>query len=407
MPNSIHRVCKLFLAAALLTACGDDGGTGPEPETRLFDRYVALGNSITAGFKSGGINDSTQAHSYAVLLAQRFNAPFAVARLQRPGCPPPLVGPFLLTRERVAGASAISCAGFVQPIPQPVQSLAFPGFKIADALAVPGGLTGTVYQQVLGNRSLVQAMIEAKPSLVSVWLGNNDALTAATAGDLGFLTPLASFESSLDQIVSAIANQTAAQDAVLLGVTDPQLAPIVQPGVYFWALAQDPVTRELLPKPVSDTCAPLTPTGQANPGAANLVSLRVLDDAAVAEVSCAETAAYVLNAAEQQTLSGRAQAFNAAIRSRAQARGWIYLDADALTRAQLVDPNRIRKCQGVVQASTPEQFRAAILNTCPHPNAPNFFGSLVSYDAVHPSLAGQKIVADAIEAALRAKHGTL
>ena len=397
----------LVPAAVLLTACGTDEGTGPEPEARLFDRYVALGNSITAGFESGGINDSTQAHSYAVLLAQRVNAPFTVARLQRPGCPPPLVGPFLLTRERVGAASPASCTGFVQPIPQLVQSLAFPGFKIADALLVPTGLAGAIYQQVFGNRSLVQAMVDAKPTLVSMWLGSNDALTAATTGDLTFLTPVNAFESSLDQIVAAIHGQTPAKDAVLLGATDPQLAPIVQPGVYFWAVAQDPRTRELLPKPVSGNCAPVTPAGQANPQAANLVSFRALGDAAVREISCADDAPYVLNAAEQRAISERVEAFNAAIRSRAEAKGWIYLDANQLTRAQLLDPNRIRKCQGIAAAATREQLESAVRNTCPNPNAPNFFGSLVSYDAVHPALAGQRIIADAIETALRAKHGAL
>ena len=36
----------------------------------MFPRYVAMGNSITAGFQSAGINDSIQQQSYAVLFAQ-------------------------------------------------------------------------------------------------------------------------------------------------------------------------------------------------------------------------------------------------------------------------------------------------------------------------------------------------
>src|SRR5438094_453648 len=35
----------------------------------MFQRYVAMGNSITAGFQSGGINDSTQQQSYVGLVA--------------------------------------------------------------------------------------------------------------------------------------------------------------------------------------------------------------------------------------------------------------------------------------------------------------------------------------------------
>ena len=404
MPNA-SRLLRVVLPAAVLLGACEDRGTEPKP--KLFDLYVAVGNSITAGYESDGINDSTQAHSYAVLLAQRANASFQTVRLQKPGCPPPLTGPMVLTQARVGGASAASCTGFVVPIPQPVQNLSFPGFRIADALQVPTGPIGAVYQQTLGNRTLIQAMTDAKPSLVTVWLGNNDALTAVTSGDLQFLTPLDQFQTSVERIASAIKAQTSIREAVLIGVLDPQYAPIAQPGAYFWAIAQDPAGRALLPKPVSDNCAPLSPTGQLNPQAANLVSFRGFTDAAVATISCADNAPYVLNEGERRTISARVEGFNAALRSSAESRGWIYLDVNPLLQAQLADPNRIRKCQGLASATTLDQFQAAVLNTCPHPAAPNFFGSLISFDAVHPTVQGQRIVADAIEARLREKHGEL
>jgi len=44
-------------------------GVPPYAGGAMFQRYVAMGNSITAGFQSGGINDSTQRRSYAVLVA--------------------------------------------------------------------------------------------------------------------------------------------------------------------------------------------------------------------------------------------------------------------------------------------------------------------------------------------------
>ena len=42
----------------------------------LFRRYAALGNSITAGFQSAGINDSTQRRAYPVLLAMAMGTDF-------------------------------------------------------------------------------------------------------------------------------------------------------------------------------------------------------------------------------------------------------------------------------------------------------------------------------------------
>ena len=70
-------VLGLVLAAA---ACNDDQLNRPfsnVPVDPLFERYVSMGNSITAGFQSGGINDSTQLQSYAVLLAQAMHSPFS------------------------------------------------------------------------------------------------------------------------------------------------------------------------------------------------------------------------------------------------------------------------------------------------------------------------------------------
>jgi hypothetical protein len=68
-------------AAVAIAGCGDADGklflpVNP-PGGALFSSYVALGNSITAGVQSGGINDSTQRQSYEYLLAQQAGTRFA------------------------------------------------------------------------------------------------------------------------------------------------------------------------------------------------------------------------------------------------------------------------------------------------------------------------------------------
>jgi len=113
---TVVAIVAILAASAVLGACRD-AGVGPTPDDPLFERYVALGNSVTAGFESEGINDSTQAHPYSVQFAARFNAPFAWARVRMPGCPAPLVGPLALTTERVGGARATDCAGLRTPCP--------------------------------------------------------------------------------------------------------------------------------------------------------------------------------------------------------------------------------------------------------------------------------------------------
>ena len=81
-------------AIAAIVSCGDADSKvlGPVDPTggALFKTYVSIGNSITAGYQSGGINDSTQRQSYAVLLAKQMSTRFAIPSLRAPGCPPPV-----------------------------------------------------------------------------------------------------------------------------------------------------------------------------------------------------------------------------------------------------------------------------------------------------------------------------
>ena len=59
-------------------------------DAAFMARYVALGNSITAGYQSGGINDSTQRRAYPALIARAFGLALRVpgAVRQGPGCAP-------------------------------------------------------------------------------------------------------------------------------------------------------------------------------------------------------------------------------------------------------------------------------------------------------------------------------
>src|SRR5881275_411809 len=76
----MHRVKILagLLALALLTA----GGAFAQVS---FTKYVALGDSLTAGFSSGSINQNFQATSYPALLARQFG----ITDFQQPLVSPP------------------------------------------------------------------------------------------------------------------------------------------------------------------------------------------------------------------------------------------------------------------------------------------------------------------------------
>ena len=409
-------IALLAFVAFVATSCieGDEPLMVDQADYALFERYVSLGNSITAGFQSGGILESTQLEAYPVLLAAKANARFGIPALNPPGCPPLLVAPLSTTRT---DTTACGLRTFARP--DPIQNLAVPGANTGH-LSDPIGTGTTLNTLILGGRTQLGAMADADPSLVSVWIGNNDALGAALSGNTAALTPLATFQSEYDEIVDAIL-ATDAQDAILIGAVNPMIgAPALQPGAYFWAL---PDTLPLSPTDtlffdVSDNCAPFDMTGTPNPLAARLISFIGVGNALAAgerplTINCVDGVriggafqpGFILDEEEQSALSARIVAFNAYIEQQADANGWMYVDPMAILGPALAQPDNIRKCQGLATATDPASFAAAVVNTCPGPAAPNFFGSYFSFDGIHPSAAAHAVIADALAARINEVHG--
>ncbi|HEX8697147.1 MAG TPA: SGNH/GDSL hydrolase family protein [Longimicrobium sp.] len=421
----------LALAALPLLALGACVGDGDDLLTEapagaaggaLFERYVALGNSITAGFQSGGIVDSLQARAYPVLLSQRAgNFNFGIPWLAKPGCPAPFTAPF--TPQTGVPACALRVAD-PDSVPTYVQNLAVPGVRIADLFAIPSGSIAQLYTLVTGGRTQVQAMIDAEPTFVSVWIGNNDALNAVASGVLGplaagadsNLTRLAPFQARVTELAGAI-NASGAQGAALVGVVNAiQFAPIVQPGAFFF-LARDVTTRRFNGKLVNDNCSPVNNLGQPNPLAANLVSFQAVTSTAIPEINCdpaQQGGLFLLDQTEIAVITARINAYNAALQAAAAANNWVYVDPNTIFAPQLTTrtsgrTNQIRKCIDLATATTAAQFQAAVLNTCPVTGAtaaPNLFGALISLDAVHPSSAAHVLFANALAAAINARYGT-
>ena len=410
-------VALLAVLAVGLTACLDHDETVIiEPAGgELFERYVALGNSITAGFQSGGINRQLQADAYPVLLAAKANAPFGIPELAMPGCPPPLVGPLTTTR-----IDTVSCAPRTFDAPDHVQNLAVPGANtghISDPLG-----TGTFLNTLLlGGRTQIGAMQDAEPTLVSVWIGNNDALGAALSGDTSALTPVSAFQAEYDEIVAGII-AAGPQDAILIGAANPMMvAPALQPGAYFWAIAQNPPPG-LPTLNVSSNCAPFELSGNPNPLAFRLISFIGVANAIAAgedpitidcvdgvQINGAFTPDYLIDETERGTIATRIATFNTYIGQQATANGWMYVDPTAIIAPALANPDNIRKCQDLATATDAQSFAAAVQSSCPVDLDPTtqttFFGSYFSFDGIHPSATAHAVVADTLAGRLNAAYG--
>ncbi len=424
-----------LLGTVLLGACvgdGDDILTVPATPNggTLFTRYVALGNSITAGYQSGGINDSLQQRAYPVLLAQRAGATFTYPSINNPGCPRPFLAPLGAT-GRVGTADRCSRANN----PRIINNLGVPGERILDLLRFPTDVNlGRLHTLMVGERTQLRAMIESEPTFVSLWIGNNDALEASVSGVLGpraagadsTLTPMATFQTRLNAVVDSI-KVAAPEGAMLVGVVNAvRAAPIIQPGAYFF-LARDPATGRYQGKPVNANCSPVTALGLPNPLSANMVSFQILGDANFPEINCDPAAypagsPYLLTVQEATIVSQRVTQFNNAIQAAAVANNWLYVDPNVILEEYRNEETqvtiggqpmrlhqRLRKCQDLPAATTAAQFQAAVLTSCPVTGptaAPNFFGSLISFDGVHPSSEAHRVLAGRFAAAINTKYGT-
>src|SRR5687768_13204166 len=139
-----------LLAAAL--ACSD---APTAPTSPIFARYVALGNSITAGFQSGGISDATQRTSYPALIAKQARARYTYASLGA-GCPAPITD---LLDAMSTGTIGGTCAVAGTPGRKLLNNVAVPGADSFDPLAVtpsPDALTSLI----LDGKNQVEKALE-------------------------------------------------------------------------------------------------------------------------------------------------------------------------------------------------------------------------------------------------------
>ncbi|HEV8304207.1 MAG TPA: SGNH/GDSL hydrolase family protein, partial [Gemmatimonadales bacterium] len=281
-------VLSLVLAAA---ACNNDQLNRPfvdTPVDPLFDRYVSMGNSLTAGFQSGGINDSTQNQSYAVLLAHAMGSPFFSPLMNKPGCPPPYTNVF--TQTRLSGGTSTTCALRKNQSPPPpfISNTAVPGAEVMDVFnnLDTASNANTLTQFFLGGLTQAQMMERAHPTFVSVWIGNNDVLGAAinstNGGDSTKITSVANFQARYAALLDTV-EAAGPRGGILIGVGNVTGIPFFSRGsTYLGAKLAGQLPPALT---VTANCAPPRgdsvlvpfPFGAALVGAAAAGSPQTLD----------------------------------------------------------------------------------------------------------------------------------
>jgi len=400
-----------FLAAAAITACTKTKEVNmTAPADPLFASYVSLGNSLTAGMQSAGINDSTQVEAYPVLFAQSASTRFAQPLLSKPGCPPPIDNFITQTRVTPAGYPTSTSTSCYLRGPSSVTSVlndvAVPGAWSFDPTSLTSYGSNALTTFVLGGLTQVQRALQANPTFVSVWIGNNDVLLPASAGILTKtiipgappdtismgVTTQAAFVTNYSNMIKGLLTSSTLKGGVLFAVVQVAGAPRFFPAHYLLDSADIRASFEAMagtPVLVDPSCA--------NP----LVLLSVQYAQYIANatfppvVMCKKGTVpanplfgdlFVLDSVETPQLIAAINAYNVYIQAKADSLGWAYVDVNPAV-AQLKAAGAIPPFPILTQPT-------------------KAFGDYITLDGVHISGLAHKLVANLMIDSVNARYGT-
>jgi lysophospholipase L1-like esterase len=396
---ALRRAAAATLLAGVLAGCEHDE-LAVRPRTpvngTLFLSYVAMGNSVTAGYQSGGIVDSTQRESYAAVIAQQAGTRFAIPSLQLPGCPPPIVN--FQTQARLDNGTPTTCAlrtsGSVTAV---LNKVAVPGAITLDPTSASTPASNALTTLILGGKTQVERALDASPTFVSIEIGNNDVLSAAEHGtvvpeaSIGSpgVTPVDSVVASYAAMTTQLVKARPALKGLLVGVFDVTALPSLFPAeslysnltfqTEFTDAAGGSVTYE-------PNCA----------GSHALIAIGIIqfwEEAGLPPVVSCQAGVpvepygdfFVLDSTKQRVIGQAVAGYNAYIRAKADSLGWAYADPNVALGAL--------KSSGAI------------------PTLPNFlsatqpFGAYITLDGIHPSALAHKLLANLLIQGINKKYG--
>lgn len=371
-----------------------------QDEGDLFARYVAIGTSVSMGWRSDGAVASSQAASWPVQFAALEGRAMTVPRIAAPGCGAPLAAP-LASGVRVNGEPSGApflgrvCAPNEPGVVLPAANVAVNGALTSAALYAtpehPDPFYGPLYARVLApGQSQVAAMEAQHPTFVSVELGANEVLGARDGAYVPFQTivPVSAWLPDYRAVLDRV--QAMTKHAILVGLAAHAINfPSFRTGDELWAARATFLPVNVA---VSADCQ----------GSANVLFVPVIVPTAVGKgayyqshhygpypLSCADSPAlaadgsvirdYILSPTDIALVDTQLAEMNAIIRAEARRRGFAYFPLGAL--------------YDDVNVKAP--FSAITLMTSPEP-----YGPYISLDGIHPSAKGNAVLAAAAARAL-------
>lgn len=408
----------LALAIFALASCKPTIDTvTPSKGTADFTRYIAVGNSLTAGFSDGGLYLEGQQNSYPGMIGEQmkavgggsFTTPlFPADKFNGSG--------FLKLTALVNGAPTIeketSNLALRGSITLPVvgvvplylkytgeiNNYGVPGIKLADARnAIYGNVNG-YYERLLpgnspANNTTYLDFVTAKPfTFFSNWLGNNDILGYASAGATGAPpTAKATFATEYAAVTDALTKTNAkGVVATIPDVTKTAYFNTVTLKTLLAAINATPTganVKDIYIQP--GTGAPRAATAE------DLFTLPLSSDGVMGKPNGSGLpyglhpgnpveSKYVLDKAEILVVNDFVAAYNTTIKNIANAKGLAIMDAYALLNEY-----------GAGKTANGIPISGAFIR-----------GNLFSLDGIHLTPLGYAITANAFIAAINAKYGS-
>ena len=232
--NALKKLFAIlaFLGIATLIGC-TDSAPSDLPKAGLgsvtISKYVAVGNSLAAGYQSSGLYESAQNYSYPNLLAGQLKlaganlGTFEQPYWPDPGNPDPKTGkaaryviisladpnnPVIGPKGETPTAAAPKNAATLL---RPYDNLGLPGAPLAGFMDTVGTYQGGFGAAIIRGangfpKSQFLSVKALQPQLVTFWLGNNDVLGYATTGGTSPAapTPLATFSFLYNQALDSL-----------------------------------------------------------------------------------------------------------------------------------------------------------------------------------------------------------
>ncbi|HEX2162624.1 MAG TPA: SGNH/GDSL hydrolase family protein, partial [Thermoanaerobaculia bacterium] len=358
-------------------------------QTADFTRFVAVGDSLAAGFVSGGLEQHTQERSVPALVARQAGVQdFQMPLISDPGIPPLLAiqgfsngTPIIVPRSNQPGAP------INLDLPRPYNNLAVPGFDAEDVLST---VTGNALIDIIlrGQGPAINQALALSPTFALIWIGNNDVLGAATSGivvDGVTLTPVNEFRDFFSAIVSTLSSGS--REAVVATLPDVTVIPFVTtvpPVVVNPATRQPVLGPNGQPIPLIGPNGPLSPNDRVLLTATALLAQGIGIPAAVGGTNQPLPDNAVLSAGEVSTIRARTAQLNDVIRNIANRDGVAIADIGGLLN--LAATNGVPVGGNIVLTT---DFLT---------------GGIFSYDGVHPTPLGNAVAANEFIRAINARY---